>query len=131
MPAMFIPFLGSAYSRACEYTCDSIGSSLSEEGARSGMLVLAAGTKLFRKVNVDQFVGQMQTESGFWMWFSEKVSSHPHLVKRLARFPEPISAPRSSAAQAQNWDLPKQESPTQAEKKEEKTSEDASRFMPS
>jgi Zn-dependent protease with chaperone function len=46
LPAMFVPFLGNAYSRACEYTCDSIGASISEDGARSGMLVLAAGTKL-------------------------------------------------------------------------------------
>lgn len=131
LPAMFIPFLGDAYSRACEYTCDSIGASLSEEGARSGMLVLAAGTKLFRKVNVDQFVLQTQTESSFWMWFSEKVSTHPHLVKRIARFPEKVAAPRSSAAQAQNWELPKQDVPIQEDKKEEKKSDDASRFMPS
>ncbi len=130
LPAMLVPFLGNAYSRACEYTCDSIGASLSEEGARSGMLVLAAGTKLFRKVNVDQFVLQTQTESSFWMWFSEKVSTHPHLIKRLARFPEKVAAPRSSAAQAQNWELPKQDAPVQEKAKEEKKQDDASRFMP-
>lgn len=136
LPAMLVPFLGNAYSRACEYTCDSIGASLSEEGARSGMLVLAAGTKLFSKVNVDQFVLQAQSESGFWLWFSEKVSTHPHLIKRLARFPALSSAPRSSAAQAQSWDLPKKEDTTAAEKTEEvkpeevKPADDASRFMP-
>ena len=93
---------------------------------------LAAGTKLFSKVNVDQFVLQAQSESGFWLWFSEKVSTHPHLVKRLARFPEKIGSPRSSAAQAQNWDLPKKEVTTAAEKTEEvKPADDASRFMPS
>ena len=101
MPAMFIPFLGYAYSRACEYTCDSIGASLSgEQGARSGLLLLAAGKQLFRKVNIHQFVLQTHTESGFWFWFAEKLSTHPHLCKRLARFPE-LMAPQRPAQVAQ------------------------------
>ncbi|MGB1316829.1 MAG: hypothetical protein ACPG5W_01415, partial [Flavobacteriales bacterium] len=96
--------------------------------------VLAAGTKLFRKVNVDQFVLQTHSESGFWLWFSEKVSTHPHLIKRLARFPQATSAPRSSAAQAQDWQLPKAEpavTEVVKETKEDTAVDDASRFMPS
>lgn len=132
LPAMFVPFLGNAYSRACEYTCDSIGASISEAGARSGMLVLAAGTKLFRKVNTHQFLEQAHTESGFWLWFSEKTSTHPHLAKRLARFPEKETQHRSAAAKAQDWSIPKSEpSPKTAEQKEEPAAaDDLSRFMP-
>ena len=140
LPAMLVPFLGKAYSRACEYTCDSIGASISQEGARSGMLVLAAGTKLFQKVNVHQFTEQTHTESGFWLWFAEKVSTHPHLAKRLARFPETETVHRSSAAKAQDWKMPVVEStptpapaptPTQeAPKSEEPAGDDLSRFMP-
>jgi Zn-dependent protease with chaperone function len=132
LPAMFVPFLGNAYSRACEYTCDSIGASISEAGARSGMLVLAAGTKLFRKVNTHQFLEQAHTESGFWLWFSEKTSTHPHLAKRLARFPEKEIQHRSAAAKAQDWSVPKSElSPKTAEQKEEPAAaDDLSRFMP-
>lgn len=132
LPAMFVPFLGNAYSRACEYTCDSIGASISEAGARSGMLVLAAGTKLFRKVNTHQFMEQALTESGFWLWFSEKTSTHPHLAKRLARFPEKETQHRSAAAKAQDWSVPKSEpSPKTAEQKEEPAAaDDLSRFMP-
>jgi Zn-dependent protease with chaperone function len=132
LPAMFVPFLGNAYSRACEYTCDSIGASISEDGARSGMLVLAAGTKLFRKVNTHQFMEQAHTESGFWLWFSEKTSTHPHLAKRLARFPEKEIQHRSAAAKAQDWSVPSQ--PVSAEaaepKEEAAASDDMSRFMP-
>ncbi len=131
LPAMFVPFLGDAYSRACEYTCDSIGASISEDGARSGMLVLAAGTKLFRKVNTHQFMEQTHTESGFWLWFSEKTSTHPHLAKRLARFPEKEVQHRSAAAKAQDWSVPAQTAPKEEQPKEEvPASDDLSRFMP-
>lgn len=134
LPAMFIPLFGYAYSRACEYTCDSIGASLSEKGARSGLLVLAAGTKLFRKVNIRQFVDQRQSESGFWFWFSEKLSTHPHLVKRLARYPDDSQATfRSQAASSQQWKVPVEKpmeelTPTPAAKEE--PADDLSRFMP-
>jgi Zn-dependent protease with chaperone function len=135
LPAMFIPFFGYAYSRACEYTCDSIGASLSEKGARSGLLVLAAGTKLFRKVNIQQFVEQRQTESGFWFWFSEKLSTHPHLVKRLARYPDDSQATlRSKSMTAQQWSVPvskpvEEVAASPAAPVEEKA-DDLSRFMP-
>jgi Zn-dependent protease with chaperone function len=38
-PAFLVPFLGTAYSRACEYTCDSIGHALSPNGAKNGLLL--------------------------------------------------------------------------------------------
>ncbi len=132
LPALLVPFLGNAYTRACEYTCDSIGAALSKEGARSGLLVLAAGTKLFRKVDTHQFAEQAFTERGFWFWFSEKVSTHPHLVKRLGRFPVTTEADRPTAIAAQDWALPKKETLTVPTAREQaKPAEDPSRFMPS
>jgi hypothetical protein len=96
------------------------------------MLVLAAGTKLFRKVDTHQFMEQAHTESGFWLWFSEKTSTHPHLAKRLSRFPEKKTEHRSAAARAQDWSVPKSESaPKKVEQKEESAAaDDLSRFMP-
>ena len=82
-PSVMIPFLNSAYSRACEYTCDNIGGALSPNGAKSGLLLLAAGKGIWKKVNMDKFMEQETTEDGFWCWFAEKVSSHPKLTKRL------------------------------------------------
>jgi Zn-dependent protease with chaperone function len=84
-PSFIVPFLNRAYSRACEYTCDNIGSALSPGGASQGLLLLAAGKQLWRKVNHGAFTAQTETESGFWHWFAEKASTHPHLNKRLAR----------------------------------------------
>lgn len=85
LPARFIPFLGSAYSRACEYTCDNIGYNLAPKGATNGLLILAAGKKLYKKINVSKFVNNKEDQKGFSFWFSEKVSTHPHMVKRLEK----------------------------------------------
>jgi Zn-dependent protease with chaperone function len=94
-PSVIVPFLNRAYSRGCEYTCDNIGAELSPAGANQGLLLLAAGKGLWRKVNRNEFVGQMETESGFWHWFSEKMSTYPHLNKRVNRFQESAPAPRT------------------------------------
>jgi Zn-dependent protease with chaperone function len=87
-PARMMPFLSSAYSRACEYTSDSIGYSLCPEGAEKGMLILAAGKELYKKVNVSELLLNAQAEKGFLMWFAEIFSTHPHMVKRIAVFNE-------------------------------------------
>lgn len=88
MPSYLVPFLGAAYSRACEYTCDNIGQALCPAGARGGLLVLASGRTIYKKVNLNEFLQQDVTEDGFWKWFAEKVSSHPNLTKRLQAFGE-------------------------------------------
>lgn len=129
LPSLMIPFLGNAYSRACEYTCDSIGASLSPEGAHSGLLVLAAGKQLYRKVDAHFFIEQRQTESGFWTWFAEKISTHPHLTNRLARFTHNIGfAEKPQVSKSNSWDMP----PTQAPKEEvtKESVSDASKYMP-
>jgi len=85
-PSFFVPFLGGAYSRACEYTCDNIGASVAPNGVRSGLILLAAGKKMWTKVNIEKFTQQENTERGFWFWFAEKVSTHPRLTKRILQF---------------------------------------------
>ena len=82
-PSMLIPFLGTAYSRACEYTCDRFGAHFMADGAVGGLLVLASGKKLYPNVNAQEFSNQANTERGFWVWFSEVLSTHPNLPKRV------------------------------------------------
>ena len=82
-PSFIVPFLGAAYSRACEYTCDNIGNALSPNGSKNGLMILAAGKKSFKKVNMDEYLELAEDETGFWKWFAEKVSSHPNLPKRI------------------------------------------------
>jgi Zn-dependent protease with chaperone function len=82
-PTMFIPFLGTAYSRACETTCDRFGAYYEAEGAIPGLLVLAAGKNLYNKVNLEELNSQEEQEKGFWVWLAEILSTHPNLTKRI------------------------------------------------
>lgn len=98
-PASFVPFLGAAYSRGCEYTCDRIGMACAPDGGIRGLLVLASGKSLYREVDARVFARQSVTESGFWTRFAELLSSHPTLSKRVdalvsagAAIPAPVQA---------------------------------------
>lgn len=85
LPAMWVPFLGNAYLRVCEYTCDRYATYYiqSLEAATNGLLMLAIGKELYSKVNHEVYMKQLQTESGFFVWLNEKLSTHPHLPKRM------------------------------------------------
>ena len=82
-PSMFVPFLSQAYSRACEYTCDNFAAYHQPAGAQNGLLILAIGKELYQKVNVQEYINQRKTDGGFWVRFSEMLSSHPDLPKRI------------------------------------------------
>lgn len=84
LPSLWVPLLGMAYSRACEYTCDAFGARYCGRGAVDGLMVLAAGKGLYREVNVEAFARQAYTEDGFFTWLAEKLSTHPNLPKRVA-----------------------------------------------
>lgn len=84
-PAMVVFPLRLAYSRACEYTCDIIGRQVSSEKGIIGLVVLAAGHRLSRIVNTQEYIQKASEERGFWVWFAEFMSSHPNLPKRINR----------------------------------------------
>jgi Zn-dependent protease with chaperone function len=82
-PAEYIPFLGTAYSRACEYTCDRFAQHLEPQGCLNGLSLLAVGKKLYGQVNTKLVERQVNQGLGFWPWLSEIVSTHPHLLNRI------------------------------------------------
>ena len=83
-PARFIPYLGAAYARACEYTCDRFAAYCQPDGAVDGLLALAAGPDLYRRVDAREFAEQARTEGGFWVRRAELLATHPTLPKRMA-----------------------------------------------
>jgi Zn-dependent protease with chaperone function len=87
-PGRLFPYLGAAYSRACEYTCDRLGAFCQPDGAISGLLVLAAGKQLHAHVDVREYAAQAVSEQGFWVRRAELMSSHPLLPKRVAALVE-------------------------------------------
>ncbi|HEY3117769.1 MAG TPA: M48 family metallopeptidase [Chloroflexota bacterium] len=84
LPGRFMPYLGAAYSRACEYNCDRIGAFCQPEGAISGLLALAAGKQLHAHIDVKEYAAQAVSDRGFWIRRAELMSSHPLLPKRVA-----------------------------------------------
>lgn len=85
LPAMWVPFLGNAYLRACEYTCDRYAAFYiqSFQSAKDALTMLAIGKELYPKVNKQAYMEQLQTEHGFFVWLNERLSTHPHLPKRI------------------------------------------------
>ena len=100
-PAMLLPHLGTAYSRAREYTCDLYGLACcgNREDAERALAVLASGDALWKRLNLEQYRAQVAGTGGFWMSFHEYTADYPWLVKRL----EHLRAVDQSAAR----DFPK------------------------
>jgi Zn-dependent protease with chaperone function len=96
LPGHFVPFLGSALSRAREYTCDRFG--LAGAGnvhdATLGMAILSAGPKYGPKVNLRAFANQRHDTNSGWMTIGEWFSSHPPLSKRVVAMNPTISPER-------------------------------------
>ncbi len=89
LPFRLVPWLGPAYSRACEYTCDRAGFAVVRELEPSlrGLCVLAAG-RLAGRADLQAFSDQRSASGGFWMSIFELVSTHPYLCKRAAALQE-------------------------------------------
>ncbi|MFB6466411.1 M48 family metalloprotease [Cytobacillus sp. Hz8] len=58
LPARWVPFLGNAYSRACEYTCDRIATAYinSPKGAANALAILAVGKTLFVSLDIVEYI---------------------------------------------------------------------------
>jgi len=85
-PGLIVPFLGTAYSRACEYTCDRYGFQASSDKNRSldGLCILAAGPQFAPQVNRQAFVAQRDDLNTAFMKLGQWFATHPPLVKRVA-----------------------------------------------
>ncbi|HLL60375.1 MAG TPA: M48 family metallopeptidase [Candidatus Nitrosocosmicus sp.] len=85
IPGLLIPFLGTALSRAREYSADRIMSLVIKDKAicQRSLMKLAAGAVLGRTANIVAFTDQAYEESGFFTWVAEISASHPHLSKRV------------------------------------------------
>ena len=86
-PALWLPLLGAAYSRARESTCDRHGlaCSGSPEGAARSLAALSAGAERWEHLDVTSYLRQAKHSSGFWMSFHELTAGYPWLTKRAAR----------------------------------------------
>lgn len=86
LPALWMPFLGEAYSRACEYTCDRIAAAFTGNAPAgiSALTVLAIGKKLSLKTDVSDYIAKSKQEKGFFIWLSHTLSTHPPIPLRIS-----------------------------------------------
>jgi Zn-dependent protease with chaperone function len=94
-PALFIPFLGTAYSRACEFTCDRYGFQASSDPDRSldGLCILAAGSQFVSHVNREAFVAQRDDLNTAFMKIGQWFATHPPLARRVAALAPNLEQP--------------------------------------
>ena len=85
MPATFIPFLGKAFSRAREYTCDRYGMSMAEVKSDGllGLTILSVGKKYAPQVSHQLMMKQLKKLNSGWMRIGGWLQSHPPLVLRI------------------------------------------------
>ncbi|GIU74310.1 MAG: hypothetical protein KatS3mg004_1397 [Bryobacteraceae bacterium] len=85
-PGLLVPFLGSAYSRACEFSADRAGLWLSGSKAAAirALGALACGSRaLTPQLNIESFVSQERDAAGFFGFLINIYSSHPRLTLRV------------------------------------------------
>lgn len=85
LPAMWIPSIAELYLRACEYTCDRYAAYYigNTEAAKNSLTILAVGKALYKHVDRSEYLEQINSEKGFFVWLSEILSTHPPLPKRI------------------------------------------------
>ncbi|MDC3418001.1 M48 family metallopeptidase [Aquibacillus salsiterrae] len=85
LPAMYIPFIGTSYSRLAEYTCDRMAAYYTGNGqnAIQGLLVFASGRRLFKQVNIEAYMNQYNDKKGILVTIAELLSTHPPIPKRI------------------------------------------------
>lgn len=86
LPGLLFPFIGTALSRAREYTCDKYGAALCGDlnGAKHGLAILSAGPKYAKSMNLEAFVKQQNDLNTGVMTIGRWLSTHPPLSERIA-----------------------------------------------
>jgi len=86
-PALFIPLLGSAYSRSCELTADRIGYALTKNllASQNALVAIALGSEsLANHTDIQEFI-QQEIEIPPFMGFIHKIfSTHPRMTFRVS-----------------------------------------------
>lgn len=108
LPALWMPFLGKAYSRCCEYTCDRIAAAYTgnAQAAIQGLVILAIGRTLHKRVNIANYLQESSKESGFFVWLSHLMSTHPPLPVRMKQIHHMYAAPEQYGYTTSSFENP-------------------------
>lgn len=79
-----IPILGATASRAREYSCDRLAQRLTGTDGLDAMLVLVVDRHLYKMVDKEDYVEEMRSRKGFFLWVANLAADHPVMCKRVA-----------------------------------------------
>jgi len=108
-PGHFIPFLGAAYSRGRELTCDRIGALVCRDltASRSALQMLASGSaKLNAQMNADAFQKQEQMVPGIAGFLLHIFSHYPRHTRRVEAVTQWYLAQRPAGTSARPSAVP-------------------------
>jgi Zn-dependent protease with chaperone function len=83
LPSAVVPFLAPAWSRACEYTCDNVGASLTGAGKANGLALLAGGSDLYKRIDLPAYLESARLHRTGSVRFVGLFMSHPWLPARI------------------------------------------------
>jgi len=86
LPAHFVPFLGRAYSRSREFTCDNVGAFIAKDAnaSCSSLQMLGCGCRrLNPSMNLDAFLAQEKMVPPVFGFLNEIFRTHPRLTRRV------------------------------------------------
>lgn len=85
LPALLLPIIGAAYSRACESTCDRYGALAANDldASTRAMMTLAGGKEAAKQMDPSSFAKQNKYMRGFFVSWYELTSGYPTLSRRV------------------------------------------------
>ena len=99
-PGLMVPFLGTAYMRARELTCDRYGAALCGDprGALLGLAILAAGGRRAGQMNLTAWVSQRKDLDTGWMTLGRWLAAYPPLCDRASALNPSLLPPQLAAS---------------------------------
>ena len=88
MFSKMIPILGTTASRTREYSCDRLAQRLTGTDGLDAMLVLVIDRHLYKMVDKEDFIEEMRSQRGFFLWVFNLLKDHPVLCKRIVALEE-------------------------------------------
>ena len=86
---MLVPIIGTAHSRAREYSSDRLAQLLMGKDCAREAMLLSAGRRLYSLVDLGDYLENAKTERGFFLWMTNLFSTHPIQLKRIAALADP------------------------------------------
>ena len=86
--SMRIPVIGSTASRAREFSCDRLAQRLTGKDGIDTMLVLTIDRHLYKMVDRDDYIKEMEGMRGFFIWAVNIFMDHPVMSKRIIALKE-------------------------------------------